>query len=624
MSAFAPHRCIATVTLALTLAIGAAGCGSKGDESSPAAGGAAPATLQGSSAPDGGSGGLSATEPDQPTTTRDASRILAQASFGATATTLAEVQAVGARKYVLQQMDAPVSQYAYATTQSDNRARVHKHGSSDVSFCDAQMPGATDNCWRDYYSPHPVQREFYRQAVSNPDQLRQRMAFALSQILVTSARELDTSYGFAHYHQTLRENAFGNYRTVLERVTLSPFMGAYLNMVDNDKAEPNENYARELLQLFTIGTCELNLDGTLKGGSCVETYDNDKVRNYAFALTGWTFPGGGVDPWCSSSCQEQRWTNPRFYRGEMVARDGEHDQTARPLLSGVTAPAGRSARQGLDAVLDSLLAHPNIGPFIGRQLIQFFVTSNPTPAYVARVATAFNSGRFGSGDRPVGTGRRGDLRATLAAVLLDPEARTDDAAADGRYGRLREPVQIVAGALRALDGVTDGDAVGADWAWTGLMEQAPFNAPSVFNYYPPDFPLAGTALVAPQMGSESANTALARVNYGNALIYWWGERGTDVNGSLGDGFGTRVNFGRWEALIVDHQDSAKAVDAIDLLLTGGRLAASEKAAIVSAMDSWTPDMRWLETQPVPSNWRRERIKTAFYLILASAAYQVQR
>jgi uncharacterized protein (DUF1800 family) len=583
-----------------------------------------PVALHGTDAPDRGSGGLSLDEPSQPTTAKDAARLLAQASFGPTVATLAQVQATGARKYLLQQMDAPVSRYAYATTQSDLRARVHKHASSSVSFCDSQFPGRADICWRDYYSAHPVQREFYRQAVANPDQLRQRMAFALSQILVTSARELDASYGFAHYHQTLRENAFGNYRTLLEKVTLSPFMGAYLNMADNDGAEPNENFARELLQLFTIGTCELNVDGTLKGGSCVETYDNGAVRNYAFALTGWTYPVGGVDPWCNAGCQAQRWTNPRFYRGEMVAKEAKHDKIARRLLAGVTAPAGRSARQGLNAVLDSVMAHPNIGPFVGKQLIQFFVTSNPTPAYVGRVAQSFNNGIFAGGGRAIGSGQRGDLRATLAAVLLDSEARSADAAAGGRYGRLREPIQIVAGALRALDGITDGDAVAPEWAWTGIMGQVPFAAPSVFNFYPPDFPLAGTDMVAPQMGSESANTALGRANYGNALIYWYGERGAAPDPSSEGGTGTRVSFARWESLITDRQASARALEAIDLLLTGGRLTAAEKSTIVGAMDIWVPEQTWLADQSPPTNWRRERIKTAFYLVLASVAFQVQR
>ena len=577
-------------------------------------------TVEGREAPDGGSGGLSPKEPDRPTSARNAARLLAQASFGPSRTTLAKVMAVGPRKYLLEQMDAPVSQYAYATTEAAERARVHTQATA-AGFCQTHMADRIDSCWRDYYAAHPIQREFYRQAVSNPDQLRQRMAFALSQILVTSARELDSSYGFAHYHQILRDNAFGNYRTVLRKVSLSPFMGTYLNMVNNDRQEPNENYARELLQLFSLGACLLNQDGTLVGGSCRETYGNETVRNYAFALTGWTYPAGGVDPWCGPGCRG--WANPRYYRGDMVARNDQHDGQARPLLSGVTAPAGRTAAQGLEAVLDSLMAHPNMAPFIGKQLIQFFVTSNPSAAYVRRVAQAFTAGSHADGlGSPIGSGQRGDLRATIAAVLLDPEARTDAAVENARYGRLREPAQIVAGAIRALEGFTDGDAVGPEWAWSGMMGQPAFTAPSVFNFYPPDFPVVGTSLVAPQMGSESLTTALARINYGNALLYWWGERGVTPNPTIPHAFGTRINLAEWERLLTTEDDSAAALAQIDMLLLGGQLAADEKTAILAAMDAWNAGMTWLEKEN--SSWRKERIKTAFYLVLASPAYQIQR
>lgn len=597
------------------------GCGFRSDSESAGP----PPTLSGASAADGGSGGLAANEPDQATTTKDASRLLNQASFGPTADTLVDAQRMGARKYLLTQMDAPVSQYVYATTQSTMRARIHTTGSQ--SFCDTLPDGQGGNCWGDWFSAGPVQYEFFRHAVANPDQLRQRMAFALSQIFVTSGRELDGSYGFAHYHQMLRENAFGNFGTLLTRVTKSPFMGAYLNMVDNDVEAPNENYARELLQLFSIGPCELNIDGSLKTGDCVETYSNEIVRNYAFALTGWTFPAGGVDPWCNASCQAQRWSNPRYYKGDMVAKQQAHDNQPRTLLSGVSISAGRAPQQALDSVVASLMAHPNIAPFIGKQLIKLFVTSNPSPAYVSRVAQAFTTGSYagtGAAGKPIGTGLRGDLRATIAAVLLDDEARLDAHVADAGYGKLREPVQYLAGAIRAMDGETDGEPIGTEWGWSGRLGQAPFQAPSVFNYYSPDFPLAGTTMVAPQMGSESVNTALTRINFANTLVFWWGERGQAPTGNVANGTGTRVRLARWEPLIQAPADSLKVVDSIDAMLLGGRLSATEKGAIVEAMDEYKPTMTWLESQNPPTNWKRERVKTAFYLMLSSPQYQVQR
>ena len=578
----------------------------------------AQAQAQAQVAPDGGSGGLAALEPDRPTSTKDAARLLDQASFGPSEDALAEASRQGPRKYLLAQMDQPVSRYSYATPAGQRRSAIHTSGAMD--FCQTVASGQ-EECWRDYYSSLPVQWEFFSHAVSNPDQLRQRLAFALSQIMVTSDRELDGTYGFAEYHQMLRDHAFDNYRVLLEKVITSPFMGAYLNMADNDPADPNENFAREMLQLFSIGACELEADGSLRSGKCIATYSNEIVRNYAYALTGWTYPAGGVDPWCDGSCSRNRWTNPRHYRGAMVAKASHHDQQPRPLLSGVVAAANRSPQQGLAAVLDSLLAHPNLGPSVGKQLIQFFVTSNPTPGYVARVGKAFRSGLYTDAYGSIGSGVVGDMRAAMAAVLLDEEARDPALAQAAAYGRLREPVHYIAGALRATDGITDGDGLVADWGWSGQMSQAPFHSPSVFNYYPPDFPLVGSNLVAPQFGIDSVAANLKRINFANALIYWWGITGSRPDPTIPGAFGTRIDLRRWEAL-VDADGSAGLVERLDELLVGGRLGAAQRQAIVAAMDEWTPAMTWLARDG--TSWQRERAKTALYLVLASPHYHVQR
>ncbi len=605
-------RCVPALVLAAALI---SACG--GSSSGSSAGGP-DARLQ--AAPDGGSAGLAATDPDRPTSVKDAARLLDQASFGPSEEALAEAMRQGPRKYLLAQMDQPVSRYSYSTSAGQRRSAIHTAGAMD--FCQT-VAGGQENCWRDYYSSLPVQWEFFRHAVSNPDQLRQRLAFALSQIMVTSDRELDGTYGFAEYHQMLRDHAFGNYRTVLEKVITSPFMGAYLNMADNDPADPNENFAREMLQLFSIGACELEVDGSLRSGKCVATYSNEVVRNYAYALTGWTYPAGGVDPWCDANCSRTRWTNPRYYRGPMLAMSSHHDQQPRPLLSGVVAAANRTPQQGLAAVLDSLMAHPNMGPFIGRQLIQFFVTSNPSAAYVGRVARAFRSGIFTDGFGSIGGGAAGDMRAAMAAVLLDEEARDPTLAQAGAYGRLREPVHYVAGALRAADGITDGDGLVADWGWSGQMNQAPFHSPSVFNYYPPDFPLVGSNLVAPQFGIDTVGASLKRINFANALLFWWGPSGSAANPTIPGASGTRVNLARWEAL-VDSAGSAGLVERLDELLVGGRLGPGQRQAIVAAMDEWTPAMTWLGRQNPPTTWQRERVKTALYLVFASPHYHVQR
>ncbi len=618
------------LTLALLVALlGLAGCGGSGSgngrldaNASPESGvsaGRGGATVALNSL-DGGSGGLSAQEVDRPTSGQDASRILQQATFGPTARSLAEVEASGPRKFVLRQMDLPVSQYSYTLPEEVQRARIHTTGSRD--FCgDSGLDRG--RCWRDYYSALPVQWEFFRHAATQPDQLRQRVAWAWSQIFVASARQVEGAYGLAEYQQMLRNHAFADFGTLLERVATSPYMGRFLTHADNAAQDPNENFARELLQLFSIGPCLLNDDGSLVEGRCIASYGNEMVRNYAYALTGWTYPAGGVDPWCDSGCRSRRWTNPVHYRGVMVAKPAQHDSQARPLLSGVTAPAGRTPAQALSAVIASLVAHPNAGPFIGRQMIQFLVTSNPRPAYVARVAKAFREGRFVDAHGAIGSGRVGDMRAVVAAVLLDAEARDPGLAADAHFGRLREPVQLITAAIRVTDGLTDGDHIAPEWGHAGQMNQPPFMAPSVFNFYSPDYPLAGTTMVAPQFGIESINATLARINYLNALYYWWSDRGTQP-GDILAATGTRVDYGRWEALLQTVSDSGLLVDRLALLLIGQPLEAAERQPIIDAMGAWQPSATWLERQDPPSNWKRERVKTALYLLQASPRYQIQR
>jgi uncharacterized protein (DUF1800 family) len=283
-------------------------------------------------------------------------------------------------------------------------------------------------CWRDYYSAEPLVRDFYRNAVGGSDQLRQRVALALQQILVVSDREVSGTYGLRRYQQLFLDLAFDNYREVLRRVALSPVMGDYLDHANNDPTAPNENFARELLQLFSLGTCLLQPDGSLQTGTCQPTYDNATVRAYAYALTGWTYPAGGSTRW---GCWPQG-SNCTYYGGDMVALPARHDKEARSLLSGRNKAASSTPVQALDTVLDSLMEHPNMAPFIGRQMIQALVTSNPSPAYVERVALAFSTGSFVANGRSFGQRQRGDLAATVAAVLLDAEARGDTPPPSGR------------------------------------------------------------------------------------------------------------------------------------------------------------------------------------------------
>ncbi len=530
-------------------------------------------------------------------TQRDAVRLADQATFGATEALLGQIRSEGAAAWVQGQIGATGSRYS-----SGNGDAIHTNVEA-AFFCD-RAPQAGPNCWRDWYSTAPLSWDFYRNAVTQPDQLRQRVAFALQQIVVVSGLEISGTYGHRNYQNALLDNAFGNYRNVLKKVALSPVMGDFLNNANNDKAAPNENFARELLQLFSIGTCKLNADGTLESGNCMPTYNNEMVRNYAFALTGWTYPAGGRT---SYGCYPQG-TNCQYYGSDMVPVAARHDGSTRPLLSGISKGANTNAAEGLERVLDSLMNHPNIAPFIGKQLIQFLVSSNPSPAYVQRVANAFASGSFASAGRTFGAGQRGDLAATVAAVLLDAEAR-GDIVPSANAGRLRDPAQHFAATLRAFNGNTDGDAMGF-W-WGDVMHQHVFRAPSVFNFYAPDYPVPGTSLVGPTFGIHNANTALERLNF---LVYLFDWGGSEAQAGIPNAVGTKVKV---DAFLGDAPDAAKLVDRLSSLALGAPLPSTQRAAVIRAVGAWT-------AQTDAQNWQTRRVTTAAYLIFGSPNYQIQR
>ncbi len=529
-----------------------------------------------------------------PANTEDASRLAHQASFGPTEALITEIRNAGSAGWVQAQMARRDSRY----TSGQGDAGHKWTGSGD--FCNRAGAGA--NCWRDWLSSEPLAWDFYRNATTKADQLRQRVAFALSQIVVVSSLEVHGTYGLRNYHNALLDNAFGNYRQVLKKVAMSPVMGDYLNHVNNDKAAPNENFARELLQLFAIGTCELNADGSLKGGQCRPTHDNARVRSYAYALTGWTYPRGGATAW---GCWP-RGTNCRYYGGDMVAAPAFHETSALSLLSGVAVPAGSTPASALEKVLDSLMAHPSMAPFIGRQLVQHLVTSNPSPAYVARVSQAFTSGRYSSGGVTFGAGQRGDLAATVAAVLLDTEARR----AGATTGKLREPALMLAGVLRALYGRSDGVPLTAYWG--ARVGQTVFKPLSVFSFYPPDHPLPGSAdLEAPAFAIHSAGAAIDRLNFLTFLLWWDGVAAqADVPGATG----TKVNLQPFDASAAT---PATLVDRLSTLAVGKPLPAAARQEIITAVAAITAGN-------TPAGWQRERVRQAAYLVFASPDYQVQR
>lgn len=529
--------------------------------------------------------------------TSEAARLAAQATFGATEALVAEIAAQGSAPWLAAQMRLSASRYTLGQD-----GAVHRHTNASTGFC--SLPAyAGANCWRDWYSSTPLRWDFYRNATQQPDQLRQRVAFALAQLFVVSELKVTGTYGFRAYHNMLLDNAFGSYRQVLKKVALSPLMGAYLDHVNNDKAAPNENFGRELLQLFSLGTCLLNADGSPKGGACQPTFDTEAVRGYAHALTGWTYPPGGAAPW---SCGPAG-TNCPYLDGDMVPQPRLRDGAERRLLSGVTVPAGTAAPQALELVLDSLMAHPNLAPFVGRQLIQHLVKSNPTPYYVQRVASAFAAGRYSAGGVAFGGGQRGDLAAAVAAVLLDSEAR--DTTYPRATGKLRDPVLMMTGALRALNGRSDGEALG--WQWGEALRQHVFRAPSVFGFYPPDYPVPGTARVGPAFGIHNADAALARLNFLTYLVYWGGSA---PSGVVPGAFGTRIDLTPFES---DAADAVRLVDRLSLLAAGTTLPAATRDLIVAAVQTY-------DATGFPTTWKAERTRQAAYLVFASPDFQTHR
>jgi len=369
---------------------------------------------------------------------------------------------------------------------------------------------------------------WWKNAIEGPDQLRQRVAFALSEIFVVSDRDYEISnaqYGISGYYDMLAELAFGDFRTLLERVTLHPIMGIYLSMLRNEKADParnirpDENFAREVLQLFTIGLYELAPDGTVRvnaQGEPVPTYDQETIEQFAKVFTGWNLSDAG-DVWVSNDLTKFDKEDP------MVPLEQYHDRSAKVLLGGTRLPAGQDARTDLEAALDNIVAHQNVGPFVARSLIQRLVTSNPTPAYIARVGAAFDDD---------GSGRRGNLGAVVTAILTDPEARSGQVTVPDRFGKVIEPMIRLTRVWRAFDASPGRDTgiyrpkAKALLQLDDIIGQGPLESPSVFNFFSPGHKLRpGGDMLAPEaqllseIGVASMNNLLhLQIYSGNSRV----------------------------------------------------------------------------------------------------------
>lgn len=532
----------------------------------------------------------------------DAVRFLEQATFGATPDSIAHVQQVGFKAFLDEQFNAPITGYPALTPPTSL---------NQTTFCGS--PTQTDpnynpnysTCIRDNFTMYPVQLAFFKNALYGQDQLRQRVAFALSQILVTSGVSIRPSYAMREYQQLLLNDAFANYRQIMNDVTLSPTMGDYLDMVNNRKAssttgaQPNENYARELLQLFSIGTIRLNQDGTPlldQQGREIPTYDQDTITNFARVMTGFTYA-----PFPSATPKSE---NPANYLAPMIPNPVapyQHDTGPKQLLNGALLPGGQTATKDLSDALDNVFNHPNVAPFICKQLIQHLVTSNPSPAYVGRVSAVFNNN---------GAGVRGDMKAVITAILLDPEAR-GDVKTDPNYGKLREPVLFVTNFLRATNATSDGDLSGGSFSVNSAygpaqMGENVFNSPTVFNYYSPDYQLPGSTILAPEFEIQTSTATFTRANFINQVVY--SRIGTAPAG-------TSIDLSNYQALAADPN---ALINELDRVMMHGSMSAQMRAVLTTAINSIAI------SQSNPEDGKKKRAQAAVYLVATSSQYQIER
>jgi uncharacterized protein (DUF1800 family) len=523
-------------------------------------------------------------------TEREAADFLDHSSFGPTAASIEEVRQLGIAQYLRDQFATPPTGYhGYAYMTPD-----------ETLGCPTNAPAT---CQRDNYSLFPIQMQFFRNALTGPDQLRQRVAFALSQIFVVSGMEINQPYGMADYQDLLLNDAFGNFRNLLKDVTLSPVMGNYLNMVDNNwnpqstDNDPNENYGREVLQLFSIGLVDLNDDGTPKlsnaadANSTIPTYGQAQVEGFSAVFTGWTYaPRPG---------KAGTWTNPINYDGVMSAFERHHDNAGgEQLLNGVVLPANGGQSADLDAAIDNIFQHPNVGPFIGKQLIQQLVTSNPSPAYVRAVAEKFNDN---------GHGVRGDLQAVITEILTNPEAQWKDEQLPAD-GKLREPALFLASVLRGIGGATQSDGEYLSGV-SSKMSQPIFNANTVFNYYPPDYPLPlpDSTLNGPAFGIYDGATAFVRYNFLNHLLAM--PVAPDPTVAFIVPTGTSLDLSAWELVAAD---STGLIHAISERFFHDSMSMGLHATIDGVL------------RKIPATDIRARARAALYLALSSPEYQVER
>lgn len=508
-------------------------------------------------------------------TPNGAARFLTQATYGPTLTAISQLPNQGFSAWMN-------SQFTAAPT-------------SHVAYLDSVAAAGTP------ITVNETMEAFWQQALAGDDQLRARVATALSEIMVISANSalIDTPYAMSSYMDILNRNAFGNFRQLLKEVTLSPAMGLYLDMLGNDKEDlsiertPNENYAREVLQLFSIGLYKLHPDGSLildESGLPIPTYDQSVIEGFARVFTGWN--------WGGLAKNETNWANPsKNQRVPMEAWASHHSPGEKVLLNGVVLPAGQAPEKDLEDALDNIFNHPNVGPFLARQLIQRLVTSNPSPGYVYRVASVFNNN---------GQGVRGDLQSVVRAILLDYEARSADLLTQQGYGKQREPMIRFANLLRAFTGRAPS---GKFRLWNlespeTAVGQNPLRAPSVFNFFAPNYSqpgaIANAGLVSPEFQITTETQAIGSANAMWVLIRYGWVYNPDV---------IQLDFSPFQTLA---SNPSQLVDQLNLLLMSGQMPTAMKTTIVNAVSA------------LPAGDPIGRVRAAVRLIVTSPSFVIQK
>ncbi len=584
------RKCVAT--LALSLALGLGGCGGSSTD-----------------APDN----TPATPSKVSFASRaDAARFVTQATFGPSASDINAAENTTPQDWLINQINLSPT----------------LHTADTIAFMEGYPEGG-DEQWIEAQYPSVSQ---WSAMFSAPDQLRQRMAFALSQIMVVSAPigspNFQDPIGMSYHMDILSEGAFGNYRDLMGKVTHSAVMANYLTFLKNRKENPDtgqvpdENYARELLQLFTIGLYELNLDGTVKtsGGGPIETYTNDDIRGLAKVFTGLSYD-------TERFYFRRDDLTPDVRRSPLVVFDNYHSTSEKNFL-GTTIPAGTTGAESIGLALDAIFEHPNLAPFISKQLIQRFVTSNPKPAYVERVARTFERGYFQFSDGTiVGESVRGDLAATIAAILMDNEARSATAANANDFGKVREPVLRLTHWVRAFNAQTRNayDEYSLyDTSTARNLSQHPYRSPSVFNFYRPGYVSPGSnsgeaGLVAPEMQLINEFSFVSAVNYLSHFIRDQTSDDTGRTPSFRPDYSAEMSLANDVVALVDRLE--------DILVPGG--LESETRSRIEAVLAEIPVQIDAGTSPeqsaeIEERDRRTRVEVGVLMIMTAAEYVVQR